>query len=89
MESGSRVPVKQMGDFSVMDSEFDNIRSRFDSEMRRMEDEMARFRSELISRESAGESFRRTSTRSVIHDLDGVVVSKVGKLKFCAIYILQ
>ena len=30
-----RVPIK-MGDFSVMDTEFDNIRERFDSEMKKI-----------------------------------------------------
>jgi len=57
---GARVPMK-MGDFSVIDSEFNNIRERFDSEMRRMEDEMNKFRSELINRESG--SFKKTGTR--------------------------
>jgi len=50
-----------MGDFSVMDSEFNNIRERFDNEMKRMEEEMNKFRGELISRES--DSFRKTSAR--------------------------
>ena len=56
----ARVPMK-MGEFSVMDTEFDNIKDRFDSEMRRMEDEMNKFRSELISRQA--DTFRKTSTR--------------------------
>ena len=59
-DSSSRVPMK-MGDFSVMDTEFNNIKDRFDSEMKRMEDEMNKFRSELISRQA--ETFRKTSTR--------------------------
>nr|AIU47036.1 heat shock protein [Phenacoccus solenopsis] len=45
------IPIK-LGDFSVIDSEFSNIRERFDAEMRKMEDEMSRFRSELMNRES-------------------------------------
>lgn len=49
-----------MGDFSVIDSEFSNIRERFDSEMRKMEDEMAKFRSELINREQ-NNFFEQTS----------------------------
>ena len=44
------VPIK-MGEHSVIDTEFSNIRERFDAEMRKMEDEMTRFRSELIHRE--------------------------------------
>ncbi|KDR22815.1 alpha-crystallin B chain isoform X1 [Zootermopsis nevadensis] len=52
-ESGIRrnIPIK-LGDFSVIDTEFSNIRERFDAEMRKMEEEMARFRSELMTRES-------------------------------------
>ena len=60
MDRDNRVPMK-MGEFSVMDTEFDNIKDRFDSEMRRMEDEMNKFRSELISRQA--DTFRKTSTR--------------------------
>lgn len=45
------IPIK-LGDFSVIDTEFSNIRERFDAEMRKMEDEMSRFRSELMNRES-------------------------------------
>ncbi|XP_055522936.1 heat shock protein beta-6 isoform X1 [Wyeomyia smithii] len=45
------IPIK-LGDFSVIDTEFANIRERFDSEMRKMEEEMAKFRSELMNRES-------------------------------------
>ncbi|KAJ1526069.1 hypothetical protein ONE63_009235 [Megalurothrips usitatus] len=54
------IPIKHMGDFSVLDSEFSNIRERFDNEMRKMEDEMTRFRSELMNHES---NFFKTSTR--------------------------
>ncbi|XP_069679224.1 protein lethal(2)essential for life isoform X1 [Periplaneta americana] len=52
-ESGIKrnIPIK-LGDFSVIDTEFSNIRERFDAEMRKMEEEMARFRSELMNRES-------------------------------------
>ena len=42
------VPIRRDG-FSVMDTEFDNIRERFDSEMRRMEDEMNKFRGEMMA----------------------------------------
>ena len=59
-DSASSVPIK-MGNFSVMDTEFNSIKGRFDNEMRRMEDEMNKFRSELISRQA--ETFRKTSTR--------------------------
>ena len=41
-----------MGDFSVMDAEFGNIRERFDAEMRKMEDEMNKFRGELLNKDS-------------------------------------
>ncbi|KAI5703404.1 hypothetical protein M8J76_012211 [Diaphorina citri] len=62
-DSGKRnIPIK-LGDFSVIDSEFSNIRERFDAEMRKMEDEMTKFRSELMNRES---NFFKTSTRSRI-----------------------
>ena len=53
------IPIK-MGDFSVIDSEFSNIRERFDAEMRKMEEEMAKFRSELINREQ-NNFFEQTS----------------------------
>lgn len=46
------IPVK-LGDFSVIDSEFNSIRERFDAEMKKMEDEMTRFRSELMNREAS------------------------------------
>nr|CBA62639.1 BVpp27a protein [Chelonus inanitus] len=55
------IPIK-LGDFSVIDSEFSNIRERFDAEMRKMEDEMARFRSELMNRESNNFFKSTTST---------------------------
>uniref|UniRef100_A0A1B6FH32 SHSP domain-containing protein n=1 Tax=Cuerna arida TaxID=1464854 RepID=A0A1B6FH32_9HEMI len=53
------IPIK-LGDFSVIDTEFSNIRERFDAEMRKMEDEMTRFRSELMNRES--NFFKTTSS---------------------------
>jgi len=46
-----RVPMK-LSDFSVLDSEFGNMRERFDNEMKKMEDEMNKFRSEMLDRES-------------------------------------
>ncbi|XP_065566011.1 alpha-crystallin B chain-like isoform X2 [Artemia franciscana] len=46
-----RIPIR-LGDFSVIDTEFNSIRERFDQEMRKMEDEMGKFRSELMTRES-------------------------------------
>jgi HSP20 family molecular chaperone IbpA len=58
----SIIPVK-LGDFSVLDSEFNSIRERFDSEMRKMEDEMTKFRSELLNREQSS-LFSRSSTTS-------------------------
>ncbi|XP_014612917.1 alpha-crystallin B chain isoform X1 [Polistes fuscatus] len=54
------IPIK-LGDFSVIDTEFSNIRERFDAEMRKMEDEMSRFRSELMNRES--NFFKSTTSR--------------------------
>lgn len=54
------IPIK-LGDFSVIDTEFSNIRERFDAEMRKMEEEMSRFRSELMNRES--QNFFRSTTR--------------------------
>lgn len=62
------IPIK-LGDFSVIDTEFSNIRERFDAEMRKMEDEMSRFRSELMNRES--NNFFKSTTRYVA---TGVVV---------------
>ncbi|KAK7071533.1 hypothetical protein SK128_020325 [Halocaridina rubra] len=52
MEGFKHIPVK-LGDFSVIDQEFNSIRERFDTEMKKMEDEMARFRNELMNRESS------------------------------------
>lgn len=57
------IPIK-LGDFSVIDTEFSNIRERFDSEMRKMEEEMAKFRHELMNREA---NFFE-STRYVYHN---------------------
>ncbi|KAK7864203.1 hypothetical protein R5R35_004112 [Gryllus longicercus] len=54
------IPIK-LGDFSVIDTEFSNIRERFDAEMRKMEEEMSRFRSELMNRES--NFFKSTTSR--------------------------
>ncbi|KAL6428383.1 alpha-crystallin B chain isoform X1 [Cataglyphis hispanica] len=77
------IPIK-LGDFSVIDTEFSNIRERFDAEMRKMEDEMSRFRSELMNRESnnffksttsrhhTSTSEHRTSTTSKTEDWDKV-----------------
>jgi hypothetical protein len=53
------IPIK-LGDFSVIDTEFSNIRERFDAEMKKMEEEMSRFRSELMNRES---NFFKSTTR--------------------------
>ncbi|GLH08828.1 hypothetical protein R5R35_004112 [Gryllus longicercus] len=55
------IPIK-LGDFSVIDTEFSNIRERFDAEMRKMEEEMSRFRSELMNRES--NFFKSTTSTS-------------------------
>jgi len=52
MEGFKHIPVK-LGDFSVIDQEFNSIRERFDSEMKKMEDEMSKFRNELMNRESS------------------------------------
>ncbi|XP_060527197.1 heat shock protein beta-1 isoform X2 [Cylas formicarius] len=61
MSEASRrdIPIK-LGDFSVIDTEFSNIRERFDAEMRKMEEEMSKFRSELMNRES--NNFFRSTT---------------------------
>jgi HSP20 family molecular chaperone IbpA len=60
MEGNKRnIPIK-MGDFSIIDTEFSNIRERFDAEMRKMEEEMSKFRSELMNRES--QNFFRSTT---------------------------
>lgn len=45
---GGGIPIK-LGDFSVIDTEFSNIRERFDAEMRKMEEEMSKFRNELVN----------------------------------------
>ena len=34
----------KLSDFSVLDTEFGNMRERFDNEMKKMEDEMNNFR---------------------------------------------
>nr|XP_053628926.1 alpha-crystallin B chain-like isoform X1 [Cherax quadricarinatus] len=52
MDGFKHIPVK-LGDFSVIDQEFNSIRERFDAEMKKMEDEMTRFRNELMNRESS------------------------------------
>ncbi|XP_059483301.1 uncharacterized protein LOC132201282 isoform X1 [Neocloeon triangulifer] len=62
------IPIK-LGDFSVIDSEFSNIRERFDAEMRKMEDEMTRFRSELMNRES---NFFKTTTSHQSHSSESI-----------------
>jgi len=59
------IPIK-LGDFSVIDTEFSNIRERFDAEMRKMEDEMTRFRSELMNRES---NFFKTTSSTTSNSL--------------------
>jgi len=60
MEQNKRnIPIK-LGDFSIIDTEFSNIRERFDAEMRKMEEEMSKFRSELMNRES--QNFFKTSS---------------------------
>jgi len=76
MEGNKRnIPIK-MGDFSIIDTEFSNIRERFDAEMRKMEEEMSKFRSELMNRES--QNFFRTSTSttqsSQAHNTAGDIV---------------
>lgn len=52
MEGFKHIPVR-LGDFSVIDQEFNSIRERFDSEMKKMEEEMTRFRNELMNREAS------------------------------------
>jgi len=42
----------KLSDFSVLDTEFGNMRERFDNEMKKMEEEMNNFRSEMLDRES-------------------------------------
>ena len=46
-----KVPIR-LNDFSVMDSEFGNIRERFDAEMKRMEEDMNKFRTEMLNKDS-------------------------------------
>ncbi|CAB3378715.1 alpha-crystallin A chain isoform X3 [Cloeon dipterum] len=64
------IPIK-LGDFSVIDSEFSNIRERFDAEMRKMEDEMTKFRSELMNRESNFFKSTTSSSSSTTTSSDG------------------
>lgn len=61
------IPIK-LGDFSVIDTEFSNIRERFDAEMKKMEEEMGKFRSELMNRES-NSIFKTTSRYLSIYAL--------------------
>lgn len=70
--SKRNIPIK-MGDFSVIDSEFSNIRERFDAEMRKMEEEMGKFRSELMNRES--NFFKSTTSSSVTKKLSNTTTS--------------
>ncbi|XP_039294853.1 alpha-crystallin B chain-like isoform X2 [Nilaparvata lugens] len=72
-ESGVRrnIPVR-LGDFSVIDSEFSNIRERFDAEMRKMEDEMTKFRSELMNRESNFFKTSSSTSSNTVSTNDGV-----------------
>lgn len=65
------IPIK-LGDFSVIDSEFSNIRERFDAEMRKMEDEMTKFRSELMNRES---NFFKTTSKLVFNLLIATITN--------------
>ncbi|XP_051160843.1 heat shock protein 30C isoform X1 [Leptopilina boulardi] len=87
------IPIK-LGDFSVIDTEFSNIRERFDAEMRKMEDEMSRFRSELMNRESnifkstmskhqtKSSSEQRTTTTSKSESWDKTETSKPTRSSF-------
>ncbi|XP_031772582.1 uncharacterized protein LOC100867320 isoform X1 [Apis florea] len=77
------IPIK-LGDFSVIDTEFSNIRERFDAEMRKMEDEMSRFRSELMNRES--NNFFKSTTRLILYyheqkfkDVSNYVIKKFSR----------
>jgi len=54
----------KMGDFSVLDSEFNSIKDRFDGEMKKMEDEMNRFRGEMLNRESS--VFKKTGSSQFV-----------------------
>lgn len=71
-DSGIRrnIPIR-LGDFSVIDSEFSNIRERFDAEMRKMEDEMTKFRSELMNRESNFFKTSSSTTSNTVSTNDG------------------
>ena len=42
-KDSGRVPMR-LSNFSVLDSEFGNMRERFDNEMKKMEEEMNKFR---------------------------------------------
>ncbi|XP_073994510.1 alpha-crystallin B chain [Rhodnius prolixus] len=68
------IPIK-LGDFSVIDTEFSNIRERFDAEMRKMEDEMTKFRSELMNRES---NFFKTTTSTSSNSVSTTSGGPVG-----------
>merc|ERR1711936_31362 len=50
-KEAGRVPMR-LSDFSVLDTEFGNMRERFDNEMKKMEEEMNNFRSEMLERDS-------------------------------------
>ncbi|XP_047736880.1 heat shock protein beta-1 isoform X1 [Hyalella azteca] len=66
MDGFFNIPVR-LGDFSVIDDEFNSIRGRFDTEMKKMEEEMSRFRNELMNRESNffGQSMLTSSSSCV------------------------
>ncbi|XP_075235055.1 protein lethal(2)essential for life isoform X2 [Lycorma delicatula] len=72
-DSGIRrtIPIR-LGDFSVIDSEFSNIRERFDAEMRKMEEEMTKFRSELMNRESNFFKTSSSTTSNTVSTNDGL-----------------
>jgi len=69
------IPIK-LGDFSVIDTEFSNIRERFDAEMRKMEEEMSRFRSELMNRESQNFFRQTTSTTTSTQSTGGDICAR-------------
>lgn len=82
MSLNRNIPIK-LGDFSVIDTEFSNIRERFDAEMRKMEEEMSKFRSELMNRES-NNFFRSTTsstTQSSTHNQSGSDLANRGDTK--------
>lgn len=58
-----RLPIRRMGDLSIMDSEFNNIKDRFDNEMKKMEEEMDKFRNDLLDRETTN-FFTKSSNTS-------------------------